>query len=72
LSLFASDKLISPDLEKAEKENHMPNDSNRVLTRRGARQLSQDEIEQTAGAGATLLSVIVTNTAGNPDQRLDT
>lgn len=49
----------------------MPNDSNRVLTRRGARQLSQDEIEQTTGAGATLLSVIMTNTAGNPDQRLD-
>ena len=30
----------------------MPNDNNRVLTRRGARQLSQDEIEQTSGAGA--------------------
>lgn len=54
------------------KEKCMPNnDSNRVLTRRGARQLSRDEIEQTTGAGATLLSVIVTNTAGNPDQRLD-
>jgi hypothetical protein len=50
----------------------MPNDNNRVLTRKGARQLSQNEIEQTAGASATLLSVIVTNTAGNPDQRLDT
>jgi hypothetical protein len=49
----------------------MSNDSNRVLTRRGARQLSHDEMEQTAGGGATLLSVIVTNTAGNPDQRLD-
>jgi hypothetical protein len=50
----------------------MPNDSNRVLTRRGARQLSPDEMEQTAGAAITLLSVIVTNTSGNPDQRLDT
>ena len=50
----------------------MSNYSNRVLTRMGARQLTQNEIEQTAGAGATLLSVIVTNTAGNPDQRLDT
>lgn len=50
----------------------MPNDNNRVLTRRGARQLSQDEIEQTAGAAATLLSVIVTTTAsGSSDQRLD-
>jgi|SwirhisoilCB3_FD_contig_123_46116_length_637_multi_5_in_1_out_2_2 hypothetical protein len=54
------------------KEKCVPKDNNRVLTRRGARQLSQDEMEQTAGAGATLLSVIVTNTAGNPDQRLDT
>jgi hypothetical protein len=49
----------------------MPNNTNRVLTRRGARQLSQDEVEQTTGAAATLLSVIVTNTGGNPDQRLD-
>lgn len=54
------------------KDNRMPNDNNRVLTRKGARQLSQDEMEQTAGAAATLLSVIVTNTAGSPDQRLDT
>ena len=46
-------------------------DNNRVLTRMGARKLSQDEMEQTTGAGATLLSVIVTHTAGNPDQRLD-
>jgi hypothetical protein len=59
-------------MEKAEKGDIMPNDNNRVLTRRGARQLSQDEIEQTSGAAATLLSVIVTNLAGNPDQRLDT
>ena len=50
----------------------MPNDNNRVLTRRGARQLSQDEIEQITGAGATLLSVIMTNVDGNPDQRHDT
>jgi hypothetical protein len=49
----------------------MPNDNNRVLTRRGARQLSQDEIEQTAGAANTLLSVIITNQNGNRDQRLD-
>ena len=49
----------------------MPNDNNRVLTRRGARQLSQNEMEQINGAGATLLSVIVTNVGGTPDQRLD-
>ncbi|HEY2914966.1 MAG TPA: hypothetical protein VGK21_16490 [Candidatus Angelobacter sp.] len=49
----------------------MPNDNNRVLTRRGARQLTQNEIEQTAGAANTLLSVIITNQNGNRDQRLD-
>jgi hypothetical protein len=53
------------------KEKCMPND-NRVLTRRGARQLSQDEIEQTSGAAATLLSVIMTTTtSGSSDQKLD-
>lgn len=49
----------------------MPNDNNRVLTRRGARQLTQNEIEQTAGAANTILSVIITNQDGNRDQRLD-
>lgn len=49
----------------------MPNDKNRVLTRRGARQLSQDEIEQAAGGANTLLSVIITSQNGNRDQRLD-
>ena len=49
----------------------MPNDNNRVLTRKGARQLTQNEIEQTAGAANTLLSVIITNQNGNRDQRLD-
>lgn len=49
----------------------MRNDNNRVLTRRGARQLSQDEIDQTAGGINTLLSVIITNQNGNRDQRLD-
>jgi hypothetical protein len=58
-------------LEKAKKETAMPNNNNRVLTRRGARQLTQDEIEQTSGAVNTLLSVIVTNTNGNSDQKLD-
>lgn len=49
----------------------MSNNDNRVLTRVGARQLTQNEIDQTAGAASTLLSVIVTNTFGYPDQRLD-
>jgi hypothetical protein len=49
----------------------MSNENNRILTRRGARQLSENEMEQTGGAGATLLSVIRTGTAASPDQRLD-
>lgn len=49
----------------------MPNNNNRVLTRRGARQLSQDEIDQAAGGINTLLSVIITTQNGNRDQRLD-
>jgi hypothetical protein len=49
----------------------MSNDNNRVLTRRGARQLSENEIEQTSGGVPTLLSVIRTGTAASPDQRLD-
>ena len=49
----------------------MPNENNRVLTRRGARQLSQDEIDQTAGGINTLLSVIITTQNGSRDQRLD-
>jgi hypothetical protein len=49
----------------------MSNDNNRVLVRKGSRQLTQKEIEQTAGAANTLLSVIITDQNGNRDQRLD-
>ena len=45
--------------------------NNRVLGRMGARQLTQNEIENTVGGGATLLSVILTSPASNPDRRLD-
>jgi hypothetical protein len=52
----------------------MPNDNNnRVLSRMGARKLSQNEVEE-VGAGlsaATLGSVLVTGPSSNPDLGLD-
>ena len=51
----------------------MSNDNNnRVLSRMGARQLTQNETDNVGGGGATLLSVIRTGSAANPDQSLDT
>jgi hypothetical protein len=51
----------------------MSNDnSNRVLNRMGARQLKQNEVEQVGGARTfSILSVIRTGTAANPDFTLD-
>lgn len=47
--------------------------NNRVLIRMGARQLSENEVEQVAGARiSSLLSVIITHSAtGSTDERLD-
>jgi len=46
--------------------------NNRVLSRMGARQLTQNEIEQVTGARiSSLLSVIITGSEGNRDERLD-
>jgi hypothetical protein len=46
--------------------------NNRVLSRMGARQLTRNEIDEVTGAlAATLLSVILTSPASNPDHRLD-
>ena len=50
----------------------MSNDSNRVLTRMGARQLTQSEMEQITGGKLTLASVLVTGPVSNPDDILDT
>ena len=44
---------------------------NRVLGRRGARQVTVDELRQVVGGVATLLSVIFTAPASNPDHHLD-
>jgi len=45
---------------------------NRVITRRGARQLSQDELDAISGAIPTRLTVLVTGTSSSPDRSTDT
>ena len=56
------------------KEKYMSNqDNNRVLTRMGARKLSQDELGAVSGGLIpTRLSVLVTGPSSNPDQSFDT
>jgi len=50
----------------------MSNNSNdRVLTRRGARHLTQDEMEQITGGKLTFASVLLTLPVSNPDEILD-
>lgn len=47
--------------------------NNRVLSRMGAHQLTQNEIEQVTGARLiTIASVILTGPVNKPDQHLDT
>jgi hypothetical protein len=70
--------LILPRIGKEEirmgKEKCMSNaDNNRVLTRMGARKLSQEELDGVSGGLIpTRLSTLVTGTSGNPDQSFDT
>ena len=47
------------------------NNDNRVLIRMGARQLTQNEMEQVAGGKLTLASVLATGPVSNPDDILD-
>lgn len=47
------------------------NKENRVLSRMGARQLTQNEIEEVAGAKLTLASDLLTGPISNPDDILD-
>jgi hypothetical protein len=50
----------------------MSNDNSRVLTRKGARQLTQTEMEQITGGKLTFASVLLTLPVSNPDETLDT
>jgi hypothetical protein len=48
-------------------------DNNRVLTRMGARKLSEEELDGVSGGLIpTRLSTLVTGTSSNPDQSFDT
>jgi hypothetical protein len=49
----------------------MSNENTRVLSRRGARQLSQDETEQIMGSKLTLATALPTLPVNNPDTMLD-
>ena len=49
----------------------MSNHNNRVLSRNGARQLTQTEIEQITGATLTIASVRFSLPVSNPDITLD-
>jgi hypothetical protein len=55
------------------KENFMSNNHNRVLSRIGARPLTEKELEGIAGGLIpTRLTVLMTGPASHPDQSLDT
>ena len=47
------------------------NNESRVLTRRGAHQLTQDETEQITGSKLTLATALPTLPVNNPDTMLD-
>ena len=47
------------------------NNDNRVLSRMGARQLTQNEVEEVAGGKLTFASVLVTGPVNNPDDSFD-
>ncbi|HEX3155583.1 MAG TPA: hypothetical protein VHV32_13210 [Candidatus Angelobacter sp.] len=47
------------------------NNENRVLSRRGARQLTSDELEQITGGGITRASLTGTNAMHSPDTDMD-
>jgi hypothetical protein len=49
----------------------MSNDNNRVLTRRGAYQLTQEELEQITGTAATVATALPTSPISNPDTMFD-
>jgi hypothetical protein len=49
----------------------MSNDKNRVIVRKGARQLTQTEIEEVAAAKLTVATDLPTGPISSPDDMLD-
>jgi hypothetical protein len=53
------------------KEKFMSNEDNRVLTRKGARRLSAQEIEQITGGKITPLTLLLTGSPSGTDESPD-
>jgi bacteriocin-like protein len=49
----------------------MSNENNRVLIRRGARSLTENEMAEVSGGANTLASSLATGPISNPDDILD-
>jgi len=49
----------------------MSNNSNRVLTRMGARTITENEIQEITGGANTVATALPTGTASHPDTMLD-
>jgi hypothetical protein len=49
----------------------MSNDNHRVLIRKGARQLTQNEVEQITGSAATVATALPTSPINHPDTMFD-
>jgi hypothetical protein len=63
---------LEKEIENTERRKPMSNNNeNRVLSRMGARQLTQSEVEQVAGGKLTLASELLTGPVSNPDDILD-
>ena len=49
----------------------MSNDNNQMLIRRGARPITENELQEVSGGKITLASVLGTGPVSNPDEILD-
>jgi hypothetical protein len=49
----------------------MSNDNNRVLIRKGTRQLSREEVEQITGSANTVATALPTSPINHPDTMFD-
>jgi hypothetical protein len=63
---------LEKEIERLERRKSMSNNNEkRVLSRMGARQLTQNEVEKVAGGKITLASELLTGPVSNPDDILD-
>jgi hypothetical protein len=63
---------LEKEIRKTRKEKPMSNNNeNRVLSRMGARQLTQNELEHVGGGKLTFASTLPTGPVSNPDDTFD-